>query len=334
MKICCYGDVHWSLYSSIVRSRGNKYSTRLENLITSVNWAERLAQEVGCDMIVGLGDFFDKAELNSEEITALGEIKWASIPHKFLVGNHEMGKNDLSMSTTHLFSLCENMEVIDTPIIKVVAETDYNLVFLPYILEEDRKPISHYVSGDKNIVFSHNDLKGIQLGKFVSVEGFDVDEIKSHCSVFLNGHIHNGGLVEKKVINCGNLTGQNFSEDAFEYGHCAYVLDTDDLSIAVYDNPYSLNFYKLDFSDKDFAPPIILPGEPVVVVNVRQEDYQKCKDWIDSSGIIGRIIVNKLQSENVKEELSLSVDHIEQFKKFVLDTLCTDDIVLSELSNL
>ena len=33
MKILFYADPHWSTTSSIVQSRGKKYSTRLENLI-------------------------------------------------------------------------------------------------------------------------------------------------------------------------------------------------------------------------------------------------------------------------------------------------------------
>ena len=37
MRILIYTDVHFSQYSSIIRSRGKKYSTRLENLINSIN---------------------------------------------------------------------------------------------------------------------------------------------------------------------------------------------------------------------------------------------------------------------------------------------------------
>ena len=40
MKILCVGDVHWSQNSSILRSRGEYYSTRLQNLIASVNWRD------------------------------------------------------------------------------------------------------------------------------------------------------------------------------------------------------------------------------------------------------------------------------------------------------
>lgn len=333
MKILCYGDTHWSLYSSIIRTRGRKYSTRLENLIQSINWAESLARETFCDMIVCLGDFFDKAELNAEEITALNELVWADMPHKFLVGNHEMGKNDLSLSTAHLLSLCDNVEVIDTPTLEFNAKTRYNLVYLPYILEEDRKPMNHYVRGNNNIIFSHNDIKGIQMGKFISSEGFDIEDIQKNCDLFLNGHLHNGSKVADKIINCGNLTGQNFSEDAFTYSHSAYIVDTDDLSVAVYDNPYAFDFYKLDFSDKAFEP-INVSDNAVVVVNVKAEDYEACKDWIEANGIIGRILITRTAVEGNKEDLILETDHISQFKSFIFNMMGTDEIILSELSKL
>ena len=113
MKIGVVGDVHWSKYSSIVRSRGNKYSTRLENCIKSINWAEEVTKH--CDLIVYLGDFFDKSDLSAEELSALNDLIWNDVPHKFLVGNHEMGLNDLSFSSSHTFNLHDNFEVIDEP---------------------------------------------------------------------------------------------------------------------------------------------------------------------------------------------------------------------------
>ena len=67
MRYLIYTDVHWCTYSSIIRSRGETYSKRIENLITSINWAENLALEKGCNEIICLGDFFDKPDLTSEE---------------------------------------------------------------------------------------------------------------------------------------------------------------------------------------------------------------------------------------------------------------------------
>ena len=82
MKLLVYGDPHWCQYSSIVRKQGEKYSVRLENLIKSINWVESTATEQGCECIINLGDFFDKSELNAEEITALNDVKWKA--HLFL----------------------------------------------------------------------------------------------------------------------------------------------------------------------------------------------------------------------------------------------------------
>ena len=95
MKLLLYSDPHWCEYSSIIRSRGEKYSTRLENEINTINWVQRLAEDKNCNRIICLGDFFDKESLNSEEISALSEIRWSSIPNYFIVGNHEAGINNL-----------------------------------------------------------------------------------------------------------------------------------------------------------------------------------------------------------------------------------------------
>ena len=115
MKVCIYSDVHWSQNSSIIRSKGEKYSTRLENLIFSVNWVEQLAWEQNCDCVICCGDFFDSAVLNAMEVSALQEIRWAPMSHLFLTGNHETNVSSLEYSTTDLFKLCPNVTVLNTP---------------------------------------------------------------------------------------------------------------------------------------------------------------------------------------------------------------------------
>src|SRR5574344_2114067 len=173
-KICIWGDNHWSQYSSILRKRGNKYSVRLENSIASLNWVENLATSQGCSFVVCTGDFFDAAVLKAEELTALEDIKWNNLPHMFLVGNHEMGRSDLRYSSAHVFGNIQNASVIDKSCLIQLPELD--IVLLPYILESDRKPLQEYIKplnclNNKRIIISHNDIKGIQMGKFESVEG-------------------------------------------------------------------------------------------------------------------------------------------------------------------
>ena len=335
MKIGVVGDIHWSKYSSIIRSRGEKYSTRLENCISSINWAEQLFIDNDCDIVVYLGDFFDSCDLKSEELTALTEINWSKFPHYFLVGNHEMGMHDLSFSSGHVFSLCDNLEVIDIP--SLISYSDTNIYFLPYILESERKAFSDYVGIDNAIVFSHNDLKGVQLGNFISQVGFDLNEIEENCSLFINGHLHNGYNVSSKIINLGNLTGQNFSEDATKYQHRVMILDTDTLKYDYFINPFAFNFFKFDLTtDLSYdTMKTILSNSANAVFTVKtfvssKLDFKNFQNVIASRVIIQPEINHNNSNDKAYE--SLSINHLEKFKEYVLSEFGNSDIVLEELS--
>ena len=335
MKIGIVGDVHWSRYSSILRQRGDRYSVRLENCIDSINWAENLTG--ACDITVYLGDFFDSSELNSEELTALNEINWSDTSHAFLVGNHEMGLNDLSYSSAHLFDFTDMYTngVVDKP--RQFKVDNVSLRYLPYILEDNRLPLSEYFYDDgaeKVIIFSHNDVAGIHMGKFISPTGFTIEEIHNNCDLFINGHLHNGSKVDDKIINVGNLTGQNFSEDAFTYDHCAMILDTDTMRVEVYENPYAINFYKIDTLTQKFNIDD-LKNNAVVTLKTTQEEQSNYKQILDNSDkvITSRLIIapsdNTNTTNNCKE--ILAVNHLDKFSEYVLNTLGTSDVVKQEL---
>ena len=259
MRALIVGDVHFSEYSSIVRGVGERYSVRLEQCIKSINWVEQMAKFHHCDRIIYLGDFFDKATLSSAELTALQEIEWSDIKKIILVGNHEMGNAMLSQSSAHVLNLIPNATVVDTPRAIVDFHTAY--IFIPYIKEESRKSLEEYeikALSELSIlpkdvediyVFSHNDIKGIQMGKFVSTEGFDIDDIDKHSTLYFNGHIHNGEWVSPKALNVGNLLGQNFNENAEKYSHTIYLVDTFYKTLDKFENPYALNFYKFDLDN-------------------------------------------------------------------------------------
>lgn len=348
MKSLIFADPHWSTYSSIVRSRGTKYSTRLENLIQTLNWIESEAVINGCDSVVCLGDFFDKSELSSEEITALQEINWANIKHYIIVGNHEMSRSTLEHSSAHLFTLIPNCEVIDSYF--VLNETNNtSIVFLPYILDNNRKTLKEYLQktalNDNVIILSHNDIAGIQMGNFVTKRGFSISEIEDNCNLFINGHLHNCGDIGSKIINIGNITGQNFSEDAFKYEHKAILLDTENKSLTPIVNPYALNFYKLDLSgmfipdDKDKIQNIICCLHYPAVVTIKcnssidafvRETIENCSNIIEC-----RITLDSFSSSNISSDTShsneSSLDHIQKFQEYVINNIGNDSIVLDEL---
>lgn len=328
MKIGIIGDIHFNEYSSILRERGNKFSLRLENCIKSINWAEEYTQD--CDQIVYLGDFFDKSSLNAEELTALADINWNNVPHKFLVGNHEMGINSLIFSSAHVLKN-NRFEIIDSA--KTEIYDSFELCYLPYILEENREPLVNYFkpSNKTRYIFSHNDISGIQMGKFISKAGFSIEEIEANCNLFVNGHLHNGMPVTNKIINIGNLTGQNFSEDGFIYSHNIMTIDTDKQGYNIHRNPYAINFYKLT-SITDLSK----VTNAVITLQVSDDEVAKANELIRQNPEIlaSRVIVNYSQKEK-RDVQELTVDHLEEFKNFIYDRFEDDpqfDLVREELN--
>ena len=345
MKFFIYADPHWSSYSSIVRSRGEKYSTRLENLIETMNWVEEQSQNRNCDAIVCLGDFFDKSELNSEEVTALQEIMWSDVPHWFIVGNHEMGRGNLEHSSSHLFNLLPNASVIDD--VSIFNTEDTTIVSIPYILENNRKPLKEYLEQyelrENVIILSHNDIAGIQMGKFMSTSGFSIEEIEENCNLFINGHLHNDTEIGKKIINVGNITGQNFSEDAFAHTHKAIILDVTQKSIIPIVNPYGMNFYKVDMTQlqptiddktvQNTLSSLHYPAVATIKINpdldfIVRDLLTTCDNIIECRLITdGTIGVGTIES--ISNEIQL--DHIQKFQQYIYDNFGCSKLILNEL---
>lgn len=340
-----YADPHFCTYSSVVRQRGEKYSKRLQNLINSINFVQKVARQTNCEKIVCLGDFFDKNELNAEQISALNEIMWADqIEHYFIVGNHQMAINDLQFSTSHLFNL-KNCNVIDCPLTDMVD--DVQLCYLPYILQSNRKPLNEYFlpTDGKRIIFSHNDIASIQMGRFVSKQGFDINEIQDNCDLYLNGHLHNGKQVADKIYNVGNLTGQNFSQDCFEYPHNIFVVDTETLSVQKIRNLCAFNFCKLDFTNsfdnqkyiRFMERELKQYGNLVLSIACDQKDQQLVnsifcpqkklfKNPQDLDIVYSRVIVKYNKQENQEMDnkpvfTESNIDYIQKFKRYIMENV-------------
>lgn len=344
MKVLVVGDIHWSTYSSIVRSRGEHFSSRLEHLIDSLNWVELVSREFHCEEEVFLGDTFDKPDLNAEEISALSEVDWncshARIRH-FLVGNHESGISSLKYNSTQALHRVGVIE--DSPCVYPVDDK-IDFLFLPYITEDNRKSIAEYLAvkerqiDKKLIIFSHNDIKDFQMGAFLSTTGFAIGDIENHCDLYINGHLHNGGWVTKKILNLGNLCGQNFSEDASKYEHHVAILDTDTLEVQFLRNPYALNFYKIEINTKEDINKLRALRENAVLtikcLDTLEKDVRKVLASMKKSIVEYRIIsysdTSFYNEQDVKFVIN-NVDHLEQFKKFCIEQLGLSVVLGEEL---
>ena len=332
MKVLIYSDIHISQDSSIVKGFGKNYSTRLEYIIKSINWAENLAINHKCDLIFNLGDTFNKPIVNAMEATAVQDINWADLPHYILVGNHDSDVVSLEYSSVSI------LKKLGFHIIKEVTHLYDNedvFTFIPYILEDNRKPLTEYLVGKNDIVLSHNDIAGFRFGNFVSKEGFKVDDIEKCCKLFLNGHLHNSSFLSDKILNVGNLCGQNFTEDSLKYSHGCWILDTKTNSLEFYENPYSLNFYKLEYpSDKKVFSN--LKNNSVLMVKCERSYQEELKNILTNYSdkiVTTRVLLyDKDIIENIDTQVKLDkVDHLTQFTDFIHEQLGNTELINEEL---
>ncbi len=343
MKILIFTDNHFCETSSIVRKFGTKYTIRLENQIESLNWVEDTALKNNCDLVVCAGDFFDKPTLTDMELTALQDIRWQpSLEHLFLVGNHESSVNGLRFNSVKSLERKPIMRVVSEPIKLCDAEEGFDLCFLPYVIESDRKSIKDYFgerTDRKRIIISHNDIKGLQMGMIVSQTGFEIADFEANSDLTVNGHLHNGQKVSGKVVNLGNLTGQNFSEDAFRYKHNVMILDTTTLKYELIENPHAFNFYKLSVKDEsDIAQLSKLKNNSIVSINCAKSMLESLQNALDSSECIieSRVITiqDPTDSATVENIADLTVDHIAKFIDCAKERLGNGKILQEELAEI
>ena len=314
---------------------------RLHNLIESLSWAEHLAESNNCNEVFCLGDFFDRSDLNAEEITALQDVYFSKLPHTFITGNHDANVASLDFSSAKIFeSIGAN---VITSVERRVINDKVDFYFIPYITD-NILPINNYIeyNDKKKVIFSHNDLAGIQYGRFMSQSGFSISDILENCTLFLNGHLHNCCTINDRILLLGNLTGQNFNEDASKYEHCAHILTVSDdgaITIEPYVNPYALNFYKIrveKFSDINKLDN--LKNNSVVSISCTdklihevEKKVKLKKNIIEYKLIV--IYANAIISNDDNFDVTIN-DHLKQFIEFVQTKIEPSEILTEELAAL
>lgn len=336
MKILLFGDAHFCKRSSIINKFGTQYPVRLENQIQTFSWVKDQALKNNCEMVIGLGDFFDSSQLSDVEITAAKAIPFADLPTYLIVGNHEASSQDLTFSSTKVLE-APNRTIVSEPYSIFVDNIE--ICFLPYIVESDRKSLVEYfpTRTHKRVILSHNDIKGINYGPVISATGFEVPDIEANCDLYINAHIHNGQQITDKIYNIGNVTGQNFSESADKFSHNIIILDTDDLSVTCIENPYAYNFYKLQIdTENDIACLDTLKSSAVLSIKCEQSLVEAVKQKISELDNIveSRLIITKKYTESTEtvEAADLSVDHLARFIEYCKATIENTKILEEEIA--
>lgn len=339
MKILLFSDLHMCPQASIINKWGTKYPKRLENCIKTVNWLERKAEELDCDYIISLGDFFDKPDLTSETITACNDIEWSDIMHYHIVGNHDASSSSLIFNAVNSLKADRHF-VVAEPMLLTLADCD--ICFLPYITECDRKPLNEYFKNldpnEPRVILSHNDISGIQLGPVMSRTGFSIEEIEANCCWFFNGHLHSSQAVTPKIINLGCVTGKDFGTDALMHSHRVAILDTSTMSVEYIENPYAYNFYKIQIDcENDILCLSQLKNNAVVSAKCAQNLVEKVRQKIEETPNIIEsrvILVRQFDSVSESTELDLSVDHLTRFIECCKANIENSSILEEELSEI
>lgn len=352
-NILLFSDNHFCSNSSILRKKGNKYSLRLENQIKTINWLTEIAVQYNCSNIFCLGDFFNSPNLNAEEISALSKIDFKGIQTHFIVGNHEANRIDLKYSSAHSFLINKNCFVYNNPAILGIGNS--LLYLLPYQLTKKETVSDYFPNINKNlsykILFSHNDISGIQMGNFISKEGFSKEDLQNNFDLVINGHIHNSSWITDNIFNIGNITGQNFSEDAFVYNHNCMILDADTLNYNIIENPFAFNFYKINFykKDIDYINEISMKIKKNAIVSIKTDeesfdyiskrfnpDIEEDRLTPRNCNIIAAKIICEKNNINVENNINkkFEIDYLKQFQDYVLNNIGNNEIILEELQSI
>ena len=131
------------------------------------------------------------------------------------------------------------------------------------------------------------------------------------------------------IINVGNLTGQNFSEDATKYRHKIIILDTETDDIMILENPYAMNFYKVDnLSDvrKDNAVVTLKTSD------MSQKDKLQNMKNVIAYKVIADVKKASKKAESVASEDVINIDHLKMFSDYVHNNVGDTEIINQELS--
>ncbi len=142
-----------------------------------------------------------------------------------------------------------------------------------------------------------------------------------------------------KILNVGNLSGQNFTEDGFKYKHCAFILDTDTLEITPFENPYAIYFYKVDINRIEDLSILDNLKNACASITIRESLIDSVKQKIKSLDniIAHRVVIvpdNEVVETNDTSGLLGKVNHLDKFNEFILNEIGNFDIVKYELEKI
>lgn len=231
MNVGIYSDVHLTKNMRSLQSIWDTTATR------SLHYMYNKFDELGVEMVVCLGDFFDTPNLSAKNMSLvlpiLDDINSRIYPTYILLGNHEI--DDQEQNILEYLKVYENIH----PVTSITMME--NMLFIPY--QDD--PTGFDMKN--TIVFTHHDIYGSALAAGKTKAFFGLDPlIFREAKLVMNGHVHTSSWVSNNILNVGSLLKSQQGEMRVGEYPQYYTLDTNTKQLNTYQNKHSMIYLTID----------------------------------------------------------------------------------------
>ena len=215
MKILCFSDIHFHHTHRFSHITSEGYTVRELEHLSCADDIIKICQTENIDRIVFVGDLYQTVGDNlstqtqavvCEFIDRLRKVK----PLDLITGNHDQSSTTNYKNVHKLipFKYWDNVKVYDTPTV------EDNFVYMPYCTSDEYaiSILENISNKSEKIIFSHLELKGINLGNGIeTTHGVPLD-LLSQFKMTIQGHYHGSSSYGPNIKVIGSTQRLSFKD--------------------------------------------------------------------------------------------------------------------------
>lgn len=213
MKYLIFSDLHFHHTHPFSHITQEGFTVRELEHLSCADRIVSLCKEKNIDKVIFAGDAWGPVSdsMSAQTLVCLTDFteKIAKVcPLDILVGNHDLCTVDTNIHKLYTLKYIPNVTVYNKPV------EIGNFVYMPFCVSDEYAEA--YLNAIDNkaekIVFSHLEIKGIDLGNGIfSKKGIDLAILKKFKYVF-QGHYHSGSKYAKNIYVIGSTQRLSFKD--------------------------------------------------------------------------------------------------------------------------
>lgn len=215
MRLLCFSDIHFHHTHRFSHITSEGYTVRELEHLSCAQDIINICQTENIDKIVFVGDLFGPVGDNISTQTLSAVCEFVDLLSKIkplimIVGNHDLSASTNFKAVHKLipFKYFNNVTVYDTPV------EENNIVYMPYLTSDEyATTVLENIKDKKNkIVFSHLELKGINLGNGIeTTHGVPLD-LLAQFKMTIQGHYHGSSSYGPNIKVIGSTQRLSFKD--------------------------------------------------------------------------------------------------------------------------